>query len=93
MQKELFFPPFSLAWVCFIYISLVIRFPGFWANIPKQALTGVAQSAPAPGGRDPGLTAFLDSVKQGKIAGLALPLTGEHRSQHTGVNPEDAHYS
>lgn len=28
------------------------------------------------------LAAFLESVKQDKIAGLALPLTGEHKSQH-----------
>lgn len=53
----------------------------------------MAQSAPAPGGRETQvsqspafatiiLAAFLESVKQDKIAGLALPLTGEHKSQH-----------
>lgn len=59
----------------------------------QQALTGMAQSAPAPSGRKTQvslsptfatiiLAAFLDSVKQDKIAGLGLPLTGEHKSQH-----------
>lgn len=56
---------------------------------PQQALTGMAHSAPALGGTETQislspkfatiiLAGFLDSVKQGKNAGLDLPLTGEH---------------
>lgn len=61
--------------------------------LPKQAPTGMAQSAPASGGRETQvslsppfatiiLAAFLESVKQDKIAGLLVPLIGEHKSQH-----------